>query len=170
MNQAEFTKNWNYFRTVNGVGLRAIALLPEDKLDAHPIPGMRTAKQIVIHMYQTIRELTEGIARGSIADTEPAEKAAEERIRTKAELLQFCRDSWDAAAKVAAAVTDAQLDGTVKTPWGHDFTGAISFRVMSDEYWHHRGQLYCYLRAFGVAPHSLYDTQNNEPAFAESHA
>ena len=42
MNKAAFDRTWNYFRTVNGVGLRAIALIPDDQLDAHPIPGMRS--------------------------------------------------------------------------------------------------------------------------------
>jgi uncharacterized damage-inducible protein DinB len=165
-----FDKAWNYFRTVNGVGLRAIALLPEDKLDSHPIPGMRTPKELVVHMYQILEDLPRAIANGQAVDSTPAEGAAAARIRTKAELLQFCRERWDAAAKIAAGLTDAQLAGTVKTPWGHDLPGHVMHQVLNDEYWHHRGQLYCFLRALGIAPHSLYDTQNNEPEFAETHA
>jgi uncharacterized damage-inducible protein DinB len=170
MDKASFDRVWDYFRTVNGVAALASGMLPEDKLDSHPIPGMRTPKQIVIHMYQNVRGLTQSIVDGKLEDEEPKEKAADERIKTKAELLQFCRESWDAAAKTAASITDAQLAGTITTPWGHSWTGAESHRILNDEYWHHRGQLYCFLRALGVAPHSLYDTKNNDPEFAETHA
>lgn len=170
MNKASFTRAWDYFRTVNGVGLRAIALLPEDRIDSCPIPGMRSPKALVIHMYQTIKGLTHAMTTGKVEDEEPIEQALEEKIKTKDELLAFCRAAWDEAARSAASVTDAQLAGQVTTPWGHTWDGGTTFRILSDEYWHHRGQLYCYLRALGVAPHSLYDTKNNAPEFAETHA
>lgn len=167
MNKATFDKSWNYFRTVNGVGLRAIAALPADQLDSHPIPNMRTPKELVIHQYQIIRDLTQAIVDGQAFDSTPFEEAAAKRIKTKDELLAFCRESWDAGAKNAAKVTDAQIQGQVKTPWGHDFTGAVMLQILTDEYWHHRGQLYCFLRALGAVPPSLYDTENNEPGFKE---
>ena len=171
MTKAEFDRAWNYFRVVNGVGLRAVALIPEDKLDSHPIPGMRTPKQLVIHLYGTIvKSLMQGLVDGKVEDEEKNEEAADRRIKTKAELLAYCRECWDHAAKIAAGMTEGQLGGTVATPWGHNWDGPTTLRIVNDEYWHHRGQLYCFLRALGVAPHSLYDTGNNEPAFAESHA
>jgi uncharacterized damage-inducible protein DinB len=170
MDKASLDRAWNYFRTVNGVGLRAIAALPADQLDSHPIPNMRTPKELVIHQYQIIRDLTKAIADGDAVDSTPFEEAAAARIRTKDELLAFCRESWDAGARTVASLTDAQINATVKTPWGHDFPGFVMYQVLTDEYWHHRGQVYCYLRALGVEPPSLYDTANNEPAFKETQA
>ena len=171
LTKAAFESAWDYFRVVNGVGLRAIALLPEDKLDSHPIANMRSPKELVIHMYGTIvRSLMQGIVDGRIIDEDANEKAAAARIKTKAELLAFCRQCWDDAAKIAAQVTDEQIARKIETPWGHAWDGRIALRTVNHEYWHHRGQLYCYLRALGIAPHSLYDTANNEPEFAESHA
>ena len=170
MDKASFDRAWNYFRAVNGVGLRAVALIPDDQLDAHPIPGMRSPKHLVIHIYTTVRGLMRSIVDGKVVDEEPVEAATEARIKTKDELLRYCRECWDDAAKIAGSLTDAQLSGTVTTPWGHTWNGAEAFRILYDEYWHHRGQLYCYLRALGVAPHSLYDTKNNDPEFAETHA
>jgi uncharacterized damage-inducible protein DinB len=168
MDKATFDKVWNYFRAVNGVGLRAIATLPADQIDSHPIPNMRTPKELVVHQYQIIRDLTKAIVDGQAVDSEPFEEAAAARIKTKDELLAFCRECWADGAKNAAAITEAQLNGTVKTPWGHDYLGSVMLRILTDEYWHHRGQLYCYLRALGVEPPSLYDTKNNEPAFQEN--
>jgi uncharacterized damage-inducible protein DinB len=167
MNKASFDRSWNYFRTVNGVGLRAIAALPADQLDSHPIPNMRSPKELVIHQYQIIRDLTQAIVDGEAIDSTPFEEAAAKRIKTKDELLAFCRESWAAGAKSVAKVTDAQVQGTVNTPWGHSFTGYVMLQTLTDEYWHHRGQLYTYLRALGAEPPSLYDFENNEADFKE---
>ncbi len=170
MDKSTFESSWNYFRTVNGVGLRVIAALPEDQLDAHPIPGMRTPKEMVVHMYRMVFDLTKAVIDGQAVDSTPLEAADGARIRTRDELLAFCRESWDAGAQHAAALTEAHLKGMVKTPWGQPHSGAIMLQALYDEYWHHRGQLYCYLRLLGGAPPSLYDTEHNDPGFKENPA
>ena len=58
MNKASLTRTWDDFRTVHGIGLRAIESIPEAKLEAHPIPNMRSPKGLVCHMYQIIPDLT----------------------------------------------------------------------------------------------------------------
>jgi len=167
MNKADLTQAWDYFRTVNGVGLRAIAALPEGKLDATPIPGMRSPKALVIHQYQVLKDLTESAATGTLVDSTPSEEAASAKIHTLAELLAWCRSCWDEGDRTVAGLTDAQLVAMIKTPWGHDFPGSVMFRYVNDEYWHHRGQLYCFLRALGVTPPGLYSTSENDPAFKD---
>ncbi|MEP7027465.1 MAG: DinB family protein [Candidatus Eisenbacteria bacterium] len=165
MNKAVLTPSWDYFRTVNGVGLRAIALLPTDQLDTHPIPGMRTPKEVVVHMYQNIEGITAGVASGEIRDFEAEEKATADKIKSTDALVAWCRAQWDAGHTTFQGLTDAQVQADVKTPWGFAFPGFIMLQILSDEYWHHRGQLYCYLRALGIAPPSIYDFAHNEPAF-----
>ena len=167
MNKASLEQSWDSFRTVNGIALRAIAALPADKLDSHPIPNMRTPKELVCHMYQIVRDLTDAVARGEAVDSTPAEQAAAARIKTQDELLTWARASWDAGAKTVAGLKDEQVEGIVKTPWGHDFSGHVMMQILFDEFWHHRGQLYCYLRALGVEPPMLYDFEHNEPAFQQ---
>jgi len=87
MNKAVIDQSWDYFRTVNGIGLRAIAALPADKLDAHPIPGMRTPKELVVHLYTIVVALPAAVAKGEIKDTDEEEAATVQRIRTKDELV-----------------------------------------------------------------------------------
>lgn len=170
MDKTTFDRAWSYFRTVNGVGLRVVASLPTDQLDSHPIPKMRTPKELVVHQYQMIRDLTQAIVDGQAIDSTERESAAAARIHSTEELLAFCREAWDAGTRNVASLTEAQINGTIKTPWGHDFPGFIMLQALTDEYWHHRGQLYCYLRVLGAEPPSLYDTANNEPAFKETQA
>jgi len=165
VNKASVTQAWDHFRAVNGIGLRAIASIPTDQLDSHPIANMRTPKELVCHMYQIIDELTAGVAKGEVSDPTAAEEKAAATLKTNDQLIAWCQERWNAAEKTVRGLTDAQITSTVKTPWGHDFSGHGLLDVLYNEYWHHRGQLYCYLRALGVAPHSIYDFENNAPAY-----
>ncbi len=165
MNKASVTQAWDHFRAVNGVGLRAIAMIPTDKLESHPVANMRTPKLLICHMYQSIAELTAAVVKGEATDPTPAEEKAALGIHTTDELVAWCKEKWNEAERNVASLTDAQITGTVKTPWGHDFSGHGMLDVLYNEYWHHRGQVYCYLRALGLAPHSLYDYEHNAPAY-----
>ena len=165
MSKASVTQAWESFRMANGIGLRAIELIPADKLDSHPIPNMRTPKELVCHFYQIIPDLTSAVAKGEAFDSEPAEAKAAATLKTRDELVAWCKKNWADAEKTFAGLTDAQIAGTVKTPWGHDFSGSGMLDILINEYWHHRGQLYTYLRALGVAPHSLYDFAHNAPEY-----
>jgi uncharacterized damage-inducible protein DinB len=74
-------------------------------------------------------------------------------------------DAWAAGDKAAHAVTDAQLAGTVKTPWGDSFPGFAMFGIINDEYLHHRGQLYAFVRAMGIEPLMVWDFEHSAEAF-----
>jgi uncharacterized damage-inducible protein DinB len=136
------------------VGLRAIELIPEGKLDAVVTPGMRTPKELVVHMYgQVLREVAEGALKGRITDEpERNEKQIAARLKTRADLLRYCHDCWNAADRATQAMTDKKLMVTTSTPWGMSFPAFVAYTMIHDEYFHHRGQLHVYLRAMGIAP------------------
>src|SRR5438105_897019 len=140
MDKASLLRAWDEFRAVNGIGLRAVAALPEGALDAHPIPNMRSPKELVCHTYQILADLTAAVARGEAWDSTPDEEKAAQSIHSRDELVAWCRAKWDEADRTVRGLTDAQVAGIVKTPWGHDFTGHGMIRILLDEYWHHRGQ------------------------------
>src|SRR5439155_9446780 len=48
MNQKTAMAMWDHIRQINGVTLRLIDALPAEQLDAHPIPNMRTPKELVV--------------------------------------------------------------------------------------------------------------------------
>jgi uncharacterized damage-inducible protein DinB len=168
VNRTFVEQTWDYFRVVNGIGLRAIAALPEGSLDQAPIAGMRTVKELVFHLYQMVRDTPQSVARGEAAAPDPAVETAElAGLRSKADLLAWCGRCWETGNQVVPTLTDAQIQGMVKTPWGQDFPGFVMMDILYNEYWHHRGQLYVYLRALGVEPPMLYDYENNAPAFRQ---
>jgi uncharacterized damage-inducible protein DinB len=166
MNKQTLLQMWDHLRQVNGINMRVIAALPADKLDSHPIANMRTPKELVVHMYDVvIKAMVEGVLRGEVIANEAEEKRIAAGIKSRDELLKFARDHWNAADKAVTAITDQQLASDVKTPWGMSFKGHIAFGITHDEFIHHRGQLYAYLRALGGEPPMLWDFEHNEPAF-----
>ena len=167
MNRQALLQSWDHLRQANGVGLRAIELIPEGKLDAEVIPGMRTPKQLVVHMYgQVLREVTEGALKGQITDeSEKNEKRIAAGLKTRADLLRYCHDCWNAADRATNSMTDEKLMVTTSTPWGMSFPAFVAYTLIHDEYFHHRGQLHVYLREMGIAPPHLWSFGENAEAF-----
>jgi len=163
MNKQVLTMIWDHLRQMNGITMRLIDSLPADKLDAKPIPNMRTPKELLAHLYCNYRSIAEGLVAGEIKDY--PEQASIDAIKTKADLVRFATESWNAAARAIGLVTDAQLAATVKTPWGMSMPGHVCVQVIRDETTHHRGQLFTYVRALGGDVPMMWDFEHNAPEF-----
>lgn len=161
MNKQTLNQTWDHLRQVYGIGLRCVETLPADKLDTTIVPKMRTPKQLVVHMYaMCTKEITDGILRGNITMVD--EKALCDSIKTHADLVKFAKDMFAAADKNVTKISDAELSRTVTTPWdGFQAPGFVMMNVLHDEYLHHRGQLYAFLRAFGKDVPMMWDFDNN---------
>ena len=153
---------WDVMRMRHGVGIRCVEALPADQLDAHPVKDMRTPKELVTHMYLYVRAAPESILSGTL---EYDEQKALAGIRTKQDLVKFAEQCWQAADAAVANVTDAQLASTVKTPWGEGMKASVMIGSVEEEYLHHRGQLYVFLRLLGVEPPVSYDFDASAPEF-----
>lgn len=165
MNKADITGWWDHFRTINGITMRAIAAIPKDKIDSRPCKDMRTPKELIGHMYSSMREMAEGTARGELKDPEETDKAAVAKLKTYDDVVRFAKDSWSAADNAIQSLSDAQITGMVKSPWGRSFPGYVCVNIIYDEHLHHRGQLYAFLRQMGIAPPEMWDFENNAPEF-----
>jgi uncharacterized damage-inducible protein DinB len=164
MNVQTFSMIWDHLRQMNGIALRLVDALPADKLDAHPIANMRTPKELVVHVYGYVRTIPEGIAGGELKEAD--EKSALASIKTKADLVRYCTDCWEAGTAAGARLTDAQLAAMVKTPWGGAIMpGHALVQVVRDELTHHRGQLYAYVRALGGEVPMMWDFEHNAPEY-----
>lgn len=165
MNKAQLGGWWDHFRTVNGITMRTVQAIPKDKIDSHPCKDMRTPRELVGHIFFGMRSIAQGTTKGEIDLTEETDRAAIANIKTHEDLVRFATDCWGAADKAVQSLTDAQLAGMVKTPWGESFPGFVCLNILYDEHLHHRGQLYAYLRQVGVAPAMMWDFENNAPGF-----
>ncbi len=153
---------WDHYRTVHGVTLRAIEAIPADKLDAHPIAGMRTPRELVIHTYVYGAAIPEAVVKGSLTAEDGKEPT--DTVKTKDDLLKYARDCFARGDKAVSRMTDADLSKMIPTFWGPTMPGFAMMGVVGDEHLHHRGQLYTYLRAFGVEPPFMWGFDQNEPA------
>ena len=169
MDKQTLSQTWDQFRQKYGVYLRFLEAFPEDRYHSHPVPGMRTPAELMVHMSGTVvRDIAQGIAKGEITADEAAEDRIAAGIKTKGEMVAFARKCWDQANAAVAGTGDAQLNGMVKTPWNWTFPGWVGFDIMNDEFLHHRGQLYAYARVCGIAPPFIWGFAENAPEFRPS--
>jgi uncharacterized damage-inducible protein DinB len=161
MKKSSFDRLWDVMRMRHGIGLRCIEALPDDQIDARPVKDMRSPKELVVHIYSFLRSAGESLASGTFRHEEEADLAS---VKTKQDLVKFAERSWQVADVAVGGITDTHLTSTVTMPWGPmratDLIGTVQ-----DEYLHHRGQLYAFLRQLGVAPPQTWDFENSAPAF-----
>lgn len=168
MNKQTLARRWDHVRQQYGVYLRLLEALPEDRLHDHPIAGMRTPAELIAHTSGAIvRDIARGIATGEIKHSEEEAKAAS-KLTTRAEVVAYARKCWDEAAKSIGRVGDSELDAMVATPWNMSFPGSAAFTILTDEFLHHRGQLYAYVRACGGETPFLWSFDENAPGFTRS--
>jgi len=157
---------WDQFRQKYGVYLRLLDAIPEDRYHSHPVPGMRTAAELIVHVSGTVvRDIAQGVAKGAITADESSEAKVAAGLTKKKDMISFARKCWDQANAAVAATGDAQLKAMVPTPWGMTFPGWVGFNILNDEFLHHRGQLYAFARVCGVEPPFIWGFAENAPEF-----
>ena len=168
MHKAMAKGMWESLRLHVGVTLRAIEAIPEDKLDSHPIANMRTPKELAVHAFAYMRCIPGGIGKGKLTAedcTEPADK-----IKSKKELLAWCKESFEIATTDFEKLTEEQLGAMVETHFGKPFPGWMLVSIVYDEHLHHNGQLYVFSRALGIEPPFFWSFDENATAFQPKQA
>lgn len=165
MNKQALDRFWDQFRQKYGVYLRLLEAIPADGYRSLPVPGMRSAAELAIHVSGTcVRDIAKGVAAGRVTAEEGAEAGLANEL-DKAGVIAFARQCFGEADVAVGRIGDAELGAMVATPWQSNWPGWVGFSVMNDEFMHHRGQLYVYARLFGVAPPSMYSYGENAAEF-----
>jgi uncharacterized damage-inducible protein DinB len=166
MDKATLDQMWDQFRQKYGVYLRLLEAIPEDRYTSFPVAGMRTPAELSVHISGTVvRDIAEGVAKGEITADEAGEANTAARLGSKSALIAFARECFERADAAVKRIGDAELAAMVPTPWKSVWPGWVAFHVLSDEFMHHRGQLYCYARASGVEPPFMWGYADNEAEF-----
>lgn len=168
MNRQAHLANWEQMRMRHGITLRLVEQIPDDQLGRHPIAGMRTPVELLVHMYATLEGMAASAHTGKFEWAD--EKALVAGTGTRKQLLEFLAKSWSEGDEQARSVTDPQLGAPVRTPWGETYPGHAMFGFIHDEYQHHRGQLYAFVRTYGIEPVMVWDFEHNAPEFQPQHA
>lgn len=166
MNQQDFNQYWDHFRQKYGVYLRTLEAIPADRYYTHPVPGMRSPAELLVHISGSIvRDITEGVAKGRITADESSEEKVAADLGNKPALIAFARECFDRASAAAARIGNAELAARVPTPWKATWSGSVAFRIMNDEFVHHRGQLTAFIRLCGGEPPFLWGFADNAPEY-----
>ena len=169
MNKQELLARRDYFNLVHGVTIRAIAALRDADLDFRPQPGMRTPRELIFHIYTQEKLLAEAarlgqftmeLANGSNPE-DSSNAAALAALATVRDAVEYANACHQAAEDVFRALSDEQVARPIESPFG-TYPAWQYFLFGYDEHWHHRGQLYTYLRLLGKEPPMLYDYQPAE--------
>jgi len=170
MNTQVLAQQWDQLRQKYGVYLRLIDVIPEESYHSHPVPGVRTPAEMVVHVSGTvIRDIARGVAQGRIESDESADADTARTLGSKAALLAFAHTCWEQADAAVKGIGDAQLDAMVPTPWNMSFPGWAGFAMMNDEFLHHRGQLSTFARLCGAVPPFIWGFGDNAPEFRPAH-
>jgi len=152
-----------YFDMVHAVTLKAIRTFEDKDLDFRPLPGVRSVRELILHIYGIEKSLALGVLAGRVSeDTEnaaiperPEAAAGLASITSVTKAVEFATECHNVANEAAGKLTEEQLAAQVQSPFG-TFAGWQFFNFAYDEHWHHRGQLYTYLRLAGKEPPMLY--------------
>jgi len=163
MDKRELLARRGYFDMVHGVTVRAIEALSDAELAFRPHPVMRTPRELIFHVYAQERLLAEAAQRGEMTmemangsnPEDPANAAAVAALATVADAAAFANAQHEAAGTIYQALSDEQITRSIESPFG-TYPAWRFFQFAYDEHWHHRGQLYTYLRLLGKQPPDLY--------------
>jgi len=167
MNKQALLGQREYFKMVHGVTLRLIGTFSDKDLDYRPQPGMRSVRDLILHIYEGEKGLGEGISQGKftkelmdkgVPETE-ASKAIAATLKTIADCQNYARVCHQAGDDTLKSLTDEDLARQLEAPYG-TFPVWQYFAFTYDEHWHHRGQLYTYARLLGKEPPMLYSYEN----------
>ena len=164
MNKEELIARRDYFNMVHGVTVRAIGTFSDEELDFRPRPGMRTPRELVFHIYSQEKALAEAAQQGRFTLEAANRSNPEDQANaTELKMLSGVNDArayaeacHRAAEEIFRTMSEDELVRPVESPMG-TYPAWQYFTFAYDEHWHHRGQLYTYLRLLGKEPPMLYD-------------
>ncbi|MBI2686620.1 MAG: DinB family protein [Acidobacteria bacterium] len=164
MDQQTFSTLCKYFNMVHGVTIRAIDAFTDGELDFRPKPNMRTPRELIFHVYSQEKILAEAVQQGRCSaeaagrsnPEEEAGKAEVQALVTVNDLRTYAQSCHQTAQSIFSSMPESQLNQPVESPFG-TFPAWRYFAFTYDEHWHHRGQIYTYLRLLGKQPPMLYD-------------
>jgi uncharacterized damage-inducible protein DinB len=162
MRKSELLAKLDYFNMAHGVTLRAIGILGDEDLEFRPQPTMRTPKELIFHIYTQEKILAEAVQQGRLAaeaSSNPEDEAVAvefKALATVSALQAYAGACHQVAENILRAMSEEDLTRPVESPFG-TYPAWRYFDFAYDEHWHHRGQLYTYLRLLGKEPPMLYD-------------
>jgi uncharacterized damage-inducible protein DinB len=153
----------DYFNMVHGVTIRAIAMLADHELEFRPMARLRTPRELIFHIYAQEKLTAEAARDGRFTmeaangsnPEDPSNASAVAALATVKDAVTFANACHAAAEAIFRSMSDEDVARPIESPMG-TYPAWQYFTFAYDEHWHHRGQLYVYLRLLGKEPPDLY--------------
>jgi uncharacterized damage-inducible protein DinB len=135
----------------------AAEAMPEDKYGYAPtdgeFKGVRTFAQQVKHVAATNYEIGATILQVKPPVEIGDDEAGPASVKTKAEIMQFLKDSFAYVHKAVAAINEHNQVEPINSPWGQNKVSRLGLTTLIVGHcFDHYGQMVVYLRHNGIIP------------------
>jgi len=134
----------------------AAEAMPEDKFGFAPSSGefknVRTYAQQIKHVAAVNYELGAALLEQK-PPVDIGDESGPASITSKADIIKYLKDSFAYVHKAIATINDANLVGTVRSPFGEGWVSRLGLATaVSSHGYDHYGQMVVYLRMNGIVP------------------
>ena len=135
----------------------AVEAMPEDKFAFAPsngeFKGVKTFAEQAKHIAAVNVMIAAALLEEKPAMDTGAGENGPESVRTKAEVVKYLKDSYAYLHKGMGALTEANVLGLVKSPFGDGKGSRLGFATIGVSHgFDHYGQIAVYLRMNGIIP------------------
>jgi len=141
-----------HFDEVHAITCKAVRQVPEAQRDFRPVGEMMTAFDLIFHMFSQERVMLVGCVTGELAMSEfQAVQKDKENLQTIEDLARYGEAVHCETSQWLFSAPAAELVKPVETFFGPSTPEKLLLNAL-EHIFHHRGQLYVYLRMLGIEP------------------
>ncbi|MDK9700399.1 MAG: DinB family protein [bacterium] len=145
----------------HGITMRYLKALHNEHLDWRPTEGVRTTRELVVHMYDGVLPMLNSLKTGTLTEADNNAENAKAMKMTIEELRVYAKSVFEQYVATVEAADDELLNKVIHIFYG-DFPAGLMMKFFYDEHLLHRGQLSVYFRMLGIEPPFAYDFEHNE--------
>jgi uncharacterized damage-inducible protein DinB len=134
----------------------AVEAMPEAKFTFAPTQGEFKGVKSFAEQAKHIASVNVAIAAALLEEKpamDPGGENGPEALKTKADIVKYLKDSYAYLHKAMDSLTEANILGLVKSPWGDNRGSRLGFATIAVSHgFDHYGQIAVYLRMNGIVP------------------
>lgn len=155
MNSDSIKEIYVFLKLSHGVFLKLLNKFSDDMLDFRPTEKSRSVREIVVHVYGSMKASNFAIKNGRLSKEEN-EQFETTDAKTVEELVEFCKNSFQEIYETAITINDFDLTKKIPIFYG-EFSISQILQFVWPEHAHHYGQLTVYARLLGIEPPFAYE-------------
>ncbi len=134
----------------------AVEAMPEEKFTFAPTQGEFKGVKTFAEQAKHIASVNVALAAALLEEKpamDPGGENGPEALKSKAEIVKYLKDSYAYLHKAMDTLTEANILGLVKSPWGDNKGTRLGFSTIAVSHgFDHYGQIAVYLRLNGLVP------------------